>query len=90
MTNLTTKFGNPAPSTQHTSYMELDGVPGEAFTSYGTFVAFRGADGSVTLGAAWNYSGTTSKYRSQFLGETTAETHDKLKRGEYKLAADGK
>lgn len=33
----------------------------------------------------WNYSKTTSKYRSIFLGETTKETQDKIKSGEYIL-----
>ena len=33
----------------------------------------------------WNYSTTTSKYRNQFLGETTKETEAKIKSGEYKL-----
>ena len=34
----------------------------------------------------WNYSKTTSKYRNQFLNETTAETQAKIDSGEYKLA----
>jgi hypothetical protein len=34
----------------------------------------------------WNYSKTTSKYRNQFLGETTKETERKIKDGTYKLA----
>lgn len=33
----------------------------------------------------WNYSRTTSKYRSMFLGESTEETRAKIKSGEYKL-----
>jgi hypothetical protein len=33
----------------------------------------------------WNYSKTTSKYRNQFLGETTKETESKIKSGEYTL-----
>jgi len=33
----------------------------------------------------WNYSRTTSKYRNQFLGETTKETQAKIDSGEYKL-----
>lgn len=33
----------------------------------------------------WNYSVTTSKYRNQFLGETTKETQAKINSGEYKL-----
>lgn len=34
----------------------------------------------------WNYSRTTSKYRSQFLGESTKETQAKIDSGEYILA----
>jgi hypothetical protein len=33
----------------------------------------------------WNYSKTTSKYRNQFLGETTKETEKKIKDGIYRL-----
>lgn len=33
----------------------------------------------------WDYSRTTSKYRSLFLGETTDETKKKIKSGEYQL-----
>ena len=33
----------------------------------------------------WNYSKTTSKYRNQFLRETTEETKRKIKEGIYKL-----
>lgn len=33
----------------------------------------------------WNYSRTTSKYRSLFLGENTQETKDNIKSGKYKL-----
>lgn len=33
----------------------------------------------------WNYSRTTSKYRNQFLGETTKETQAKIDSGEYIL-----
>jgi hypothetical protein len=34
----------------------------------------------------WNYSKTTSKYRNDFLGETTKETEAKIKSGVYTLA----
>ena len=33
----------------------------------------------------WDYSKTTSKYRNQFLGESTKETQKKIKSGEYTL-----
>lgn len=42
---------------------------------------------NITLdGEYWDYSKTTSKYRNQFLGESTKETARKIKSGEYKLA----
>ena len=34
----------------------------------------------------WNYSKTTSKYRSLFLGENTKQTEAKIKSGEYVFA----
>ena len=34
----------------------------------------------------WNYSVTTSKYRNEFLKETTQETKKKIASGLYKLA----
>jgi len=33
----------------------------------------------------WNYSKTTSKYRNEFLGETTTETQAKINSGIYRL-----
>ncbi len=33
----------------------------------------------------WDYSRTTSRYRNQFLGETTRETQAKINSGEYVL-----
>jgi len=33
----------------------------------------------------WNYSRTTAKYRSMFLGENTSETRKKIEQGIYKL-----
>jgi hypothetical protein len=33
----------------------------------------------------WNYSRTTSKYRNQFLGESTKQTEDKIKNKTYLL-----
>lgn len=33
----------------------------------------------------WDYSKTTSKYRNEFLGETTKETQRKIDAGIYKL-----
>lgn len=71
---------------------ELSGNAKETFLSYGVVVAIREAfksgerDRKVTLDETyWNYSKTTSKYRSQFLGESTKETQSKIDSGEYVL-----
>ena len=41
--------------------------------------------GKTILYPAWQYSKTTSKYRNQFLGETTKETQKHLDSGNYTL-----
>lgn len=79
---LFTKYGNIAPATQR---VEAD-AEGETFLSYGTRIARKGWDGTVTLFPSWNYSQTTTYYRNQFLGENTAETRKKIESGEYKMA----
>jgi hypothetical protein len=62
----------------------------QTFQSYGSVIAqkiWQGRDCEVTLDETyWNYSVTTSKYRNQFLGETTKETKAKIDSGEYQLA----
>lgn len=63
------------------------------FQSYGSIIAVKrrimglGDTGfRIELDTnTWNYSRTTTKYRSQFLGETTKETEKKIKDGTYKL-----
>lgn len=61
---------------------------GVYFVSYGTKIVFRPWNGNIVLDKEkWNYSKTTSKYRSIFLlGETTKETERKIASGEYELA----
>ena len=61
---------------------------GQYFQSYNSVVAFRPVSGAITLGPSWKYSATTSKYRAQFLNETTAETQAKLDAGIYLLSTD--
>ena len=62
---------------------------GRMFQSYNSNIAFIPNDGrQIILGGDWNYSATTSKYRNQFLGESTKETQAKLKSGEYILDED--
>lgn len=55
--------------------------------SYGTAVAqVEDTDGQVTLDEAnWDYSATTSKFRNQFLADTTPNTRKKIDAGIYKL-----
>ena len=64
---------------------------GDAFFSYGTFIAFsparRDLNNPVVLGPDWNYSNTTGRYRNQFLGEGLADTRRKIGSGEYRLLA---
>lgn len=71
----------------------------ETFQSYDSIIAVRtvwpyeavknmgGKTVEIVLDETyWNYSRTTSKYRSEFLGESTDETRRKIESGEYKLA----
>lgn len=55
------------------------------FQSYNTIIC-KIINGIVELDRqSWDYSRTTSKYRNQFLGETTQETQLKIDKGIYKL-----
>lgn len=57
------------------------------FQSYRSMIASIDCDGNVTLDPIyWNYSRTTSKYLSLFLGSSTIETKKAIKNGTYKLA----
>lgn len=62
----------------------INGV-GTFFQSYRTIIAAKTPQGIILDRDSWNYSVTTSKYRNEFLGETTAETRRKIKSGEYKM-----
>lgn len=56
------------------------------FQSYDSVIAKMLPCGQVHLDSVyWNYSRTTSKYRSQFLGESTKDTEKKIKSGQYIL-----
>lgn len=58
----------------------------EFFQSYDSVIAMK-KDGKIVLDAdKWDYSVTTGKYRNDFLGEGIADTHKKIKSGEYTLA----
>lgn len=62
---------------------------GQMFQSYNSNIAFISTSDHHAITYLdeyyWNYSRTTSKYRNQFLGETTKETQVKIDSGEYKL-----
>lgn len=59
---------------------------GVYFQSYHSIIAFKPHNGKTQLDKNyWDYSRTTSKYRNEFLRETTQETKHKIKEGEYKL-----
>lgn len=78
---LLTKFGNPAKDQKVVSEPE-----GKTFYSYGTPIARKNHDGTVTLFPAWNYSQTTNYYRGQFLGEGVNDTRRKIESGVYVMA----
>lgn len=66
---------------------------GEYFQSYTSIIAFKPypkdlaeVDDRIVLDEYfWNYSRTTSKYRNEFLGESTNDTKKKIKNGIYRL-----
>jgi hypothetical protein len=93
--NMTGRTGRAVPNqfiieTQH----ETPGVLTWTFQSYETIIATYnvpgkdgGAKGFLTLDRnKWDYSPTTSRYRNQFTGLTTAETKAGIKDGSIKLA----
>ena len=57
------------------------------FQSYNSIICKITREGTVILDEKyWNYSKTTSKYRSIFLNEPTGTTARKITSGEFKLA----
>jgi hypothetical protein len=55
------------------------------FKSYNTVIAKKSNNKIYLDKKFWKYSQTTSKYRSIFLEETTAETEKKIENGSYVL-----
>lgn len=58
------------------------------FQSYSTIIAFAPRDPSKKIKldkTYWDYSRTTGKYRSKFLGESSTETRQGIKDGKYTL-----
>jgi hypothetical protein len=63
----------------------IETTDGIYFQSYSSIIA-RKFNGKVQIDKTyWNYSKTTSKYRNQFLNESTKETQSKIDSGEYEL-----
>jgi len=59
---------------------------GVYFQSYESIIVFIPNEGKIQLDVKyWDYSKTTSKYRNQFLNETTNEIKGKINSGEYLL-----
>ena len=59
---------------------------GSIFQSYESTICQIELGGSTYLDInKWNYSKTTAKYRNIFLCESTKETEDRIKSGEYIL-----
>jgi len=56
------------------------------FQSYKSVIAIKTFCGKVQIDVdRWNYSRTTSRYRSQFLNESTKQTQEKISNGTYLL-----
>jgi hypothetical protein len=83
VSNLTSKRSGREVSNQ----FEIQTSEGRFFQSYDSIIVFIPADRSpIQLDECyWNYSKTTSKYRNEFLRETTKETQAKIDSGVYKL-----
>ena len=86
--NLTGRNGNKIPN-QFIITHNLPNSDIECLQSYNSIIVRKEwQKGKCTIhldGKYWDYSNTTSKYRNQFLGETTEETKEKIKSGEYIL-----
>lgn len=84
VTNMTSNTGKPVANqfivfdSEYTLFQSYDSVIVKTTFIDGERVVFLDKD-------YWNYSTTTSKYRNQFLGETTKETQAKIDSGEYIL-----
>jgi hypothetical protein len=80
ITNLTSNKGNAIAN-----QFEIRGENALYFQSYQSIIV-KIENGITYLDSRfWNYSKTTSKYRNQFLDESTKETEKKIKEGIYIL-----
>ena len=91
VSNMTSHNGNKVANQFIIRNQEIDEhrFCGDMFQSYETCIAFKGygsIDGALYLDSnSWDYSKTTSKYRNQFTGLTTAQTKAGIKDGSIKL-----
>ena len=73
--------GNDVPN-----QFEIEAEDGLYFQSYRSMIAKVLHSGQVVLDETyWNYSRTTSKYLSMFLGEPISDVKKKIKSGVYLL-----
>ena len=81
------RTGKPVANQYIITKCDLNGKEDKWFQSYDSTIAYIDSySGRVELDHKyWNYSVTTSKYRNQFLNESTQETQAKINSGEYKL-----
>jgi hypothetical protein len=80
VSNMRSNKGNDVPN-----QFIIEGKDSRTFQSYKSIIA-NIKDGKVTLDEYyWNYSRTTSKYLSLFLGSSTLETKKAIKEGIYTL-----
>jgi len=91
---LSKKSGRPVANQFIITGESRNGLVELYFQSYQTIIAKKEYKNLPNVGLrciikldqnSWNYSRTTSRCCSQFLGETTAETKKKIKSGEYIL-----
>lgn len=80
--NMRSNSGNAVPN-----QFIINTDDGVIFQSYSTVIAFKpfGSDTVYLDENKWDYSTTTSKYRNQFLNQTTRETQQDIDAGNYKL-----
>ena len=79
--NMRSNKGNSIPN----QFIINDGHS-EFFQSYSSVIVKVTPNQKTVLDIRyWNYSKNTSKYRNQFLGETSKEIKAKIKSGEYVL-----
>lgn len=78
--NMQSKNGNDVPN-----QFIIETEQGVYFQSYNSIIALNTGNVVYLDKNYWDYSRTTSKYRSLFLNETTQETRRKIENGMYIL-----